>query len=289
MKVEYEIIHPDEGSSFRVLNERVSAEKYAWQYHYHPEYEIVCVLEGSGTRSVGTHTSHYENGDLVLMGPNLPHAGFGLNSHGIHEEIVIQVKEEVFNQSVITRPEMSAISELLDRSKHGICFLNRTREIVTGKLIRLTKLPPFEKYIEFLSILQIMATSTEFKLLNNSPVISSSLVKKNIRLKNIFNFVEAHFHEEIDIKKAASVANLSVPSFCNYFKKMMNITFTDFVNKYRIRRACELLKLEKTISEACFESGFNNVPYFNKVFKASMNKTPTEFKRKELELTFDAN
>ena len=282
MKAEYEIIHPDAGSSFRLLNERVSAEQYKWQYHYHPEYELVCVIEGSGTRHVGAHISNYKDGDLVLMGLNLPHAGFGLNSHGIHEEIVIQVKEEVFNQSVIARPEMTTISDLLERSKHGICFLNTTREIVTNRLVQLTKLPPFEKYIEFLHILQIMATSTEFKLLNNSPVISSSLVKKNIRLQNILNFVEKHFQEDIDIKKAAAIANLSVPSFCNYFKKMMSITFTDFVNQYRIRKACALLKQEKTISEACFESGFNNVPYFNKVFKHILQKTPSEFKKEEL-------
>jgi AraC-like DNA-binding protein len=288
MKAEYEIIHPDAGSSFRLLNDRVSAEQYKWQYHYHPEYELVCVIEGSGTRHVGTHISNYKDGDLVLMGPNLPHAGFGLNSHGIHEEIVIQVKEDVFNQSVIARPEMSAISDLLERSKHGICFLNNTRELVTKRLVQLTKLPPFEKFIELLSILQIMATSTEFKLLNNSPAISSSLVKKNIRLQNILNFVETYFQEEIDIKKVAAIANLSVPSFCNYFKKMMNITFTDFVNQYRIRKACTLFKQEKTISEACFESGFNNVPYFNKVFKHIMHKTPSEFKKEETEAQFAA-
>jgi AraC-like DNA-binding protein/mannose-6-phosphate isomerase-like protein (cupin superfamily) len=288
MKAEYEIIHPDAGSSFRLLNDRVSAEQYKWQYHYHPEYELVCVVEGSGTRHVGTHISNYNDGDLVLMGPNLPHAGFGLNSHGIHEEIVIQVKEEVFNQSVIARPEMAAITDLLERSKHGICFLNNTRQVVTKRLVQLTKLPPFEKFIELLSILQTMATSTEFKLLNNSPVISSSLVKKNIRLQNILNFVETHFQEEIDIKKVAAIANLSVPSFCNYFKKMMNITFTDFVNQYRIRKACVLLKQEKTISEACFESGFNNVPYFNKVFKHIMLKTPSEFKKEETEAQFAA-
>ncbi|MGC4035278.1 MAG: AraC family transcriptional regulator [Chitinophagaceae bacterium] len=282
MKAEYEIIHPDEGSSFRMLNDRVSAEQYKWQYHYHPEYELVCVLEGSGTRHVGTHISNYKNGDLVFMGPNLPHAGFGLNSHGIHEEIVIQIKEEVFNQSIVSRPEMADIAGLLERSKHGISFMHATREKLTEKLIRLIKLPPFEKYIEFLSVLQMMATSTEFKLLNNSPIISSSLVKKNIRLQNIINFVEHNYPEEIDIRKAAAVANLSVPSFCNYFKKMMNITFTDFVNQHRIRKACALLKQEKTISEACFESGFNNVPYFNKVFKNQMNKTPSEYRKEEV-------
>ncbi len=217
------------------------------------------------------------------MGPNWPHAGFGLNANGIHEEIVMQIKEDVFTQSIITRQEMTAINALLDRSRHGICFINETKEIVTAKLVRLIKLPPFEKYLEFLSVLQIMATSAEFKLLNHSPAISSSLVKKNIRLQNIFNYVEQHYPEEIDIRKAAAVANLSVPSFCNYFKKMMNSTFTDFVNQYRIRKACLLLKQEKTISEACFETGFNNVPYFNKVFKNIMNETPSGFKKKESE------
>lgn len=286
MKAEYEIIHPDAGSSFRILNDRVRAEQYKWEYHYHPEYEIVCVLEGSGTRHVGAHISNYKEGDLVFMGPNLPHAGFGLNSHGIHEEIVIQIKEDVFTQSIITRPEMAAINGLLERSKHGICFLNATKESATKKLIHLIKLPPFEKYLEFLSVLQIMATSTEFKLLNNSPAISSSLVKKNIRVQNIFNYVEQHYSEEIDIRKVAAVANLSVPSFCNYFKKMMNSTFTDFVNQYRIRKACLLLSQEKTIAEACFETGFNNVPYFNKVFKTIMNKTPSEYKKEEMEALY---
>ena len=78
MNVECEIILPDEGSSFRLLHTKTKAEQFPWQYHYHPEYEIVCVLQGGGTRHVGNHFSNYEKGDLVFIGPNLPHAGFGL-------------------------------------------------------------------------------------------------------------------------------------------------------------------------------------------------------------------
>jgi AraC-like DNA-binding protein/quercetin dioxygenase-like cupin family protein len=285
MKVEFEVIHPDEGSSFRLLHEKVIAEKYGWQYHFHPEYEIVCVLSGSGTRHVGNNVSHYENGDLVFMGPNLPHAGFGLNAHGLHEEIVVQIKGDVFGQSVITRPEMAIIGSLLEKVKYGICFTGLTKEKLRKKLIRLLKLPSFEKFIELLSILHIMATSEEFELLNPDTTISSAITKNNIRLQNIFNYVEQHFHEEIDIRKIASVANLSVPSFCNYFRKMMNSTFTDFVNQYRIQRACQLLQKEKTIYETCFECGFNNVGYFNKVFKVVTHKTPSAYKREKLGLS----
>src|SRR6202044_1681422 len=82
MKIEFEMIQPDEGSSFRLLHTNTEAEHFTWQYHYHPEYEIACVLRGSGTRHVGNHFSSYENGDLVFLGPNMPHAGLGLNSHG---------------------------------------------------------------------------------------------------------------------------------------------------------------------------------------------------------------
>ncbi|MFI5153523.1 MAG: AraC family transcriptional regulator [Chitinophagales bacterium] len=279
MKLEYEMIRPDEGSSFRLLHEKVIAEQYSWQYHFHPEYEIVCVLRGSGSRHVGNNFSRYEDGDLVFLGPNLPHAGFGLNAHGLHEEIVIQIKEEVFTQSIISRPEMSVIRDFLEKVKFGVCFHGNTKELVTRRLKRLLKLPQFEKFIELISVLQLMATSKEYELLNPETKISSAITKNNIRLQNIFNYVENHFAEEMDIRKVALVAHLSVPSFCNYFRKIMNTTFTEFLNQYRIQRACSLLHQEKTIYETCYECGFNNVAYFNKVFKVITKKTPSEFKK----------
>jgi len=279
MKLEYEMIRPDEGSSFRLLHEKVIAEQYSWQYHFHPEYEIVCVLRGSGSRHVGNNFSRYEDGDLVFLGPNLPHAGFGLNAHGLHEEIVIQIKEEVFDQSIISRPEMFAIRDFLGKVKFGVCFTGKTKENITKRLKRLLKLPQFEKFIELIAVLQIMATSREYELLNPDMKISSAMTKNNIRLQNIFNYVENHFTEEMDIRKVASVANLSVPSFCNYFRKIMNTTYTEFLNQYRIQRACSLLHQEKTIYETCYECGFNNVAYFNKVFKMITKKTPSEFKK----------
>jgi AraC-like DNA-binding protein/quercetin dioxygenase-like cupin family protein len=282
MKVEFEVIRPDEGSSFRLLHEKVIAEKYGWQYHFHPEYEIVCVLKGEGTRHVGNNVSHYDDGDLVFMGPNLPHAGFGLNAHGLHEEIVVQIKEEVFSQSILTRPEMSSIGALLDRGKHGICFTGPGKSRITQRMVRLLRLPPFEKYLELLTILQLMATTQDYQLLNPDTAISSNITKNNIRLQNIFSYVEQHFHEEIQIQRIAQVAHLSVPSFCTYFKKIMNSTFTDFVNQYRIQRACQMIQLEKTIYETCFACGFNSVAYFNKVFKEVTQKTPSAFRKEKL-------
>jgi len=281
MKIDLEIILPDEGSSFRLLHTKTTAEKFPWQYHYHPEYEIVCVLNGDGTRHVGNHFSTYENGDLVLMGPNLPHSGFGLNAHGMHEEIVVQIKDEVFKESILTRPEMNDISLLLEKAKYGLWFYGNTKMKVTKKFKKLIKLSAFEKYLELLSALYVMAASNEYELLNPNVDISSLLKKNNSRLQNIFTYVEQHYNEEVNIKKVAAIANLSVPSFCNYFKKLMNCTFTDFINQYRIQRACALMQHEKSVTEISYDCGFNNVAYFNKVFKGIMKKTPTEYKREK--------
>jgi len=280
MRVEFEIVHPDEGSSFRLLHQKTIAERHSWQYHYHPEYELVCVLSGSGTRHVGNHFSSYDDGDLVLMGPNLPHSGFGLNAHGLHEEIVIQIKENMFNQTLLSIPEMGSLRHLLEKGKYGVCFSGATKEKATKKLIRLLKHSPFDRFIELMAVMQFLATSPEYTLLNlPNGALPLTVQKHHERLKSIFSFVEQHYDEEIEIKKVADIAHLTVPAFCNYFKKVMSITFTDFINQYRIQQACTLLQQEKTIADACFESGFNNVTYFNKVFKTIMKKTPTEFRK----------
>jgi AraC-like DNA-binding protein/quercetin dioxygenase-like cupin family protein len=285
MNVECEIILPDEGSSFRVLHTKTKPESFPWQYHYHPEYEIVCVLSGSGSRHVGNHFSNYEDGDLVLIGPNLPHAGFGFNSHGLHEEIVVQIKEDVLKNSVLSRPEMAIVSTLLEKSKYGICFKGSTKLYITKNLKKFLKLSPFNKLIELFRILHSMAITEDYELLNPSSALSNLTRKNNGRLQEILAYVEKHYNDDIDIKKAASIANLSVPSFCNYFKKLMNFTYTDFINQYRIQRACIMLQQEKTINEISFHCGFNNVTYFNKVFKTIMKKTPSEYK-KESKLTW---
>jgi AraC-like DNA-binding protein len=176
---------------------------------------------------------------------------------------------------------------MLEKARCGMAFYGDTKEVVTKKLLQLSKLSPFERFVEVASILHSMAGSGEYELLNPEITLPSAMKKNNLRLQTIFTYVEQHFSEEIDIQKVASLANLSVPSFCTYFKKVMKITFTDFLNQYRIQRSCILLQQDKTIAETCFECGFNNVTYFNKVFKKFLNTTPSEFKKVKGHLAMD--
>jgi len=168
---------------------------------------------------------------------------------------------------------------LLDKARYGIGFGETAKSQVAKRLLRLTRLQPFDRFMELVTILQALAASEDYLLLNTQVTLPSTIRKVHIRLQNIFTYVEQNFQEEINIKQVADIAHLTVPAFCNYFKKTMNITFTDFINQYRIEQACKLLQQEKSVGEVCFECGFNNVPYFNKVFKHIIKKTPSEFKK----------
>lgn len=278
VKTPFEKIQPDEGSSFRLLHLKISSNIFPWNYHYHPEYEMVYVHYGTGRRHVGNHLSYYEDGDLVLIGANLPHAGFGYDALDKHEETVIQFKEDFLGANFFDKPEMANIKALFERSQHGIHFYGQTKKIVGNRLKKMPQLSHFSRMIELLSIFQILANSEEYFLLNVADTRYDFNQKDQARIKRIYEYVEQSYHTPINIKQVADIAHLTVPSFCNYFKKVMNMTYTDFVNEFRINQACKLLMTEKSITDVCFECGFSNVSYFSKVFKQIKGKSPMQFK-----------
>ena len=280
MKTEFEIIQPDAGSSFRLLHHKVSADTFKWHYHYHPEYEIVCVFEGSGRRHVGNHLSNYNDGDLVLIGSNLPHGGFGYGAVGTHEEIVLQFTGDFLGCNFLEKPEMENIKMLFERAKQGISFNGKTKEILSGKFKQLLHLTHFERLIELLNILQDLSKSEEYFFLNSSDMRYNFSQKDQERLLKIYSFVEKNHSQEIDIQKVAEICNLTLPAFCNYFKKNLNQTFTDFTNEYRINQACKMLLEGLEIVDICYRCGFNNVSYFGRVFKQIKGTNPSEFRRK---------
>ncbi|HAK80844.1 MAG TPA: AraC family transcriptional regulator, partial [Runella sp.] len=103
--------------------------------------------------------------------------------------------------------------------------------------------------------------------------------REEARIRQIYGYVEQHYQREIDVQTVADLANLTVPSFCRYFKKITQMTFTDFVNEYRIKQASKLLVQNHSVTDVCYSSGFNNLSHFTKTFKAVTGKTPREYKK----------
>ncbi|NBA87141.1 helix-turn-helix domain-containing protein [Emticicia sp. CRIBPO] len=278
MKTPFEQVQNDEGSSFRLLHEKMSPHAFSWDYHYHPEYEMVFVFDGRGRRHVGNHISYYEDGDLVFMGSNLPHAGFGYDSIGEYEQVVIQFKYDFLGEQFFDRPEMAPVKKLLEMSQQGIQYYGKTFKTIGSRLKKLPAMNQFERLMELISIFHVLAKSTEYNLLNATGTRYDFNYKDQARLKKVYDYVEMHYQDHINIKDMADLANLTVPSFCNYFKKIMNHTFTEFLNDFRINKACQMLMTEKSVADVCFECGFTNSSYFSKVFKEIKGKSPLQFK-----------
>ena len=150
---------------------------------------------------------------------------------------------------------------------------------MANRLRKLPNLPNFQRLIEVLQIFQTLAISQEFSLLNADGTRLDFSHKEEERINKIYRFVEQNYSQLIDIQVVADLASLTVPSFCRYFKKMTHLTFTDFVNEFRVNQACKLLLGNKQIADVCYESGFNNVSHFNKIFKEITGRNPSEYRK----------
>jgi len=280
MYIEYENIIPDENSSLRILHLTSPAEQFVWQYHYHPEIELVCIFSGSGVRHVGNHISRYENGDLLLIGPNVPHSGFGLNATNPHEEIVVHFKESLFSFFFESTIEAHECKNMMERAKMGISFSGKTFENISKQMRLFVDSEPEVKLINLIKILIELSKSKDFECLNKDITLPSQMYQAQDRLKVIMNHIESYFGDPIEINDLATKVNMSIPAFSAFFKRYTNMTFTDFLNNFRIQKACSFLYNGKNVSEACYSSGYNSVSYFSRIFKKHIGITPKEYKDK---------
>jgi AraC-like DNA-binding protein len=176
-------------------------------------------------------------------------------------------------------PEMKHIDKLFGISGGGIAFYGRTKKRIGDKLELLEHQTDFQRLLSILGILNELGQSDEYKILNAEGYSLKADMKDNDRLNQVFNHVRTHFREDVKLEEVADLVSMTVPSFCRYFKKMTNKTFTQFVNECRLVHASELLAEQPlSITEVCYESGFNNFSHFHKSFKKFTGQTPSEYR-----------
>jgi YesN/AraC family two-component response regulator len=274
-----EIMSKSHGSSFTYTKYAQRTNSKAHLLHYHPEIEIVFVNGGAGKRQVGSHISYYTNGSLVLIGSNLPHCGFTDEKTGNKDEIVIHFKPDFLGEHFFEAPEMIKIQKLLQQAKAGIAFGGETKKRIGTKMELMENKSPLERLVTLLSILGELEASEDYTILNADGFSLETQVQDNDRINVVFNYVKDHFREQISVDDVANLVSMTTPSFCRYFKKISNKTFTEFVNEYRLVHASKLLA-EKPISinEVCYESGFNNFSHFSKSFKSYTGKSASQYR-----------
>ncbi|WNI36517.1 AraC family transcriptional regulator [Chryseobacterium sp. SG20098] len=277
MKIQKEIIEFEKGKSFKLFSPSL---KNCFFWHYHPEIELVYVEAVNGIRHVGKNISGFTDSDLLLIGSNVPHLNFDYGIQTECRQLVLQMRESFLQDIILPVPEFENIKNLLERSYLGLSFSGETKNTVVEKLQSIKDKNSFESLVGLIEILQILAHSTEVKELNKEDTRIKWFLNDKIRMGTIYDYIHENYDRKPNVNEVAQVVSLSTPAFCRYFKKQTNMTFTDFVNNYRINQAKIFLLKDQSVTEVCFQVGFESLSYFNKLFKQHTGETPSEFKKK---------
>ncbi|QIP13623.1 AraC family transcriptional regulator [Spirosoma aureum] len=275
-------------SSFTVRHDTLPHFKNIW--HYHPELELHYIVKGEGVRFIGDKISNFSHGEIVLVGENLPHT-WRSNEQYFHndpdlaiEVIVIQFLPDCLGEHLLKLPEAYLIPKLYEKAKSGMVITGKTNQKLVELMRQAVHATNLDKIIILLSILKTLAETDEYEMIvSGRAEFYQSNETDTLRLNKVCNYTLTNYKKDITLEEISAISNLSVTSFCRYFKLMTNKTYYDFLIEIRISHACRALIEDKTPTEViCFDCGFNNVSNFYRHFKKVTGLTPLEYKRKYL-------
>jgi len=255
-------------------------------WHYHPEYELVLVRKSTGRRMVGDHIGFFDEGDLVFMGPMLPHVWVNdplfISGEANYpaDAIVVQFVESFLGDKLMHVPEMEAFNDFLRISDRGMVIKGNARKLITQLMESMLQMNGLQRLSSLFSIFDILARTAEYELLASPVFTQDTHFKSSEHFRKINEYIMQNFHRDISLSEIASIANMAITTFCNFFKSHYRVTFVEYLNTVKIGHACKLLSQnEMNIVEVAYECGFNNLANFNKQFKSFKQMTPSEYKK----------
>jgi AraC-like DNA-binding protein len=255
-------------------------------WHYHPETEIIYIEKSTGSRFVGDHSEPFDEGDIGLIGSNLPHVWkndikFHKNISGLcARALVVHFREAIFKGPLAELPEMQGITQLLFDSQYGIKFTGSARANLEIQMKQIVKSSGIDKMQKLIYMLDFMSSTDEKQILAST---GYSKIRKSDdfdRFDKAHRYMIDNFQNNITLTLVSDLVGMTPTSFCRYFKKRTTKSFQTFLNEIRVGHACKLLLENRmNISGICFESGFNNVSNFNEQFKKIKGISPSRYIR----------
>jgi len=258
---------------------------FSGAWHYHPEFELLLIINGSGRRLVGDHGDDFEKNDLVLLGGYLPHAWIPdpkylkKNSTENCESIYIQFKKDIFGSHFIDIPELKGVRKILHHAERGIKITGTNKNQIITLLKETPDLSSLDQLLKLIKMLDLTYRS-DYEILASEEYIKDSFYFKSNRILKVHQYIMENYQHEISVDHCAQMINMTVSSFCRYFKSETQYTFTNYLNKIRIDFSKKFLSnTDLPIKEIGFECGYNSVPYFNKQFKKLEEISPFAYRK----------
>ncbi len=280
MEIIYENIFVPHRHSF--ITRKLQLDPSSHKIHSHKNFELNYITSGSGKRIIGNSISSFTPGDLVLLGPDIPHCWDILEFEDDFppQAIVTHFYENIISSDFFNIPELENVVNLLKDSANGIWFTGKKTEKVGEVLNKMVTLKGLDLYIELLKVFNLLLEIEEREHLALPSSMPNTYDKDQNNINKIYEYVFRNIRTGIRLKEAAALVYMEPGSFCRYFRKKTHKTFMDYVKSVRIGIAAKLLaETDKQITQICYECGYNNLANFNHYFKTIMKKTPSEYRK----------
>ena len=284
MTASFEKISVKDDESFFIGIFQDNLEKSTW--HYHNNFEISFITEGSGKRIVADSIEEFQPGDLVFIGKNLPHVWIpdkeaSTPSNRTLEMVFLQFTSSVMGSQLLNLPEFKFIAKALSLSERGIQIVGQTLNEVSEIMLQLPYLKSFDRMLHFFKMMDIIGRSDTNIQLASKEYLKIRFTTGNKRIAAIHEYLMNNYREEINLKRLAALVSMAEGSLCRFFKVNMGMTVFEYLNKIKVEFACKLLMdNDLSILEVCFDSGFNNLSHFNKQFKKSTGVPPKNYRKR---------
>lgn len=268
----------EEGFAFKAIR----SPGFDCPWHVHPEYELILVIQGHGYRIVGDNISRLSAGDLVLVGPGLPHIWQDERGSGGRASVyflLIQFEDKFLGDGLLRLPAMEPLRRLLHRARRGLHIVGKTHGKVAALMKHMADLKGMDRVLQFLQILAALAGSEDCEPIASPGFAADTSLYDQERMDRVFQFLNSKVGEPVRLSETARIVNLSEGAFSRFFRLHTGKTFPEFVNELRIGRACTLLMEDNlNITEVAYECGFTNLSNFNRQFLRLKGLSPHEFR-----------
>lgn len=252
------------------------------KWHFHPELELTHIVKGRGTRFVGDNIEFFQDGDLILVGSNLPHVWKNQNKESeLSVARVVQFLPNFMGEDILKLVEFKNIQKLLIKSSFGLKIEGEVKVLILGFLNKLFKTEdPLERIILIIKMLDCLGTSDETIPISKSLFLVELDKQNKDRLNRVIDYTITNFASKIMLEDVASISNMSVSNFCKFFKVRVKKTYVQYLTEVRIGMSCKMLiENQLSINRIAYDSGFVNISNFNRAFKINKNMTPFSYRK----------
>lgn len=256
--------------------------------HQHDEFQITLIQESTGNLIAGNRICEFGPGDIFVFGARLPHA-FRNDAVFYQPEQNLKVRAlsiyfdwNVFGNQFWLLPENKVIVDFSNKAERGIHFKSGQNQSLISEIENLSTATEANRLIRLLSVMLQMAKSNDLEILSTEGAYNKLNENEEKRLDAIFRFTLKEYSRAISLDEIAGISNMTVNSFCRYFKTRTRKSYLDFLTEFRIGQACKLLQQEEIgIADIGYKVGFGNLSNFNRKFKEHNGCTPKEYRTKQ--------